>query len=412
MPTPSETKPLLYTEFPPLHDDEAVAPQEGTVVTSYLGLMSTMAGACILTLPSTMQMTPVLPSSVLLVTFALLAYAGCVCICIACDGSGATSFESLAKRLRHPFQLWIVRGLVMMLLFGAVVMYVVIATDMLQPFLPFLSRFVLGGLFAGICLPLCLPDTVAALKYTNSVVVCCVLYIVVVLLLQAVSQENPWPAEPVSPITFRGVAYTVPIQALSYCMHLNIPQVYSELQHKPSMTKVFALLFGSGVALYLTTALAGYACFHGFPPADILTGFAADNPTINGVRIALGLCMICKTPITYQPLRDVMEDMADGMFPKMPFRIAATSSFLIATWILAVTANDLGYVMDWVGATAGILLSFGFPGLFLWEMLEQDYHQQEYTPTQIRWYKVLAAFMIFTGVSLSAISIIKMVWFY
>ncbi|ETV93695.1 hypothetical protein H310_12461 [Aphanomyces invadans] len=412
MPTPSETKPLLYTEFPPLHDDEAVAPQEGTVVTSYLGLMSTMAGACILTLPSTMQMTPVLPSSVLLVTFALLAYAGCVCICIACDGSGATSFESLAKRLRHPFQLWIVRGLVMMLLFGAVVMYVVIATDMLQPFLPFLSRFVLGGLFAGICLPLCLPDTVAALKYTNSVVVCCVLYIVVVLLLQAVSQENPWPAEPVSPITFRGVAYTVPIQALSYCMHLNIPQVYSELQHKPSMTKVFALLFGSGVALYLTAALAGYACFHGFPPADILTGFAADNPTINGVRIALGLCMICKTPITYQPLRDVMEDMADGMFPKMPFRIAATSSFLIATWVLAVTANDLGYVMDWVGATAGILLSFGFPGLFLWEMLEQDYHQQEYTPTQIRWYKVLAAFMIFTGVSLSTISIIKMVWFY
>ncbi|RHY03396.1 hypothetical protein DYB36_008854 [Aphanomyces astaci] len=330
----AETKPLLYTEFPALHDDEVVVPQDGTIVTSYLGLMSTMAGACILTLPSTMQMTPVLPSSFLLVAMAGLAYAGCVCICIACDGSGATSFESLAKRLRHPIQLWIVRGLVMLLLFGAVVMYVVIATDMLQPFLPFLSRFVIGGLFAVICLPLCLPDTVAALKYTNSVVVCCVLYIVVVLVFQAVSQENAWPSEPVSPVTFRGVAYTMPIQALSYCMHLNIPQVYSELPHKPSMSIVFALLFGSGVALYLTAALA------------------------------------------------------------------------------AVTANDLSYVMDWVGATAGVLLSFAFPGLFLWEMLDQDYHQQAYSTSQIRWYKVLAGFMVVTGVSLSAVSVARMIWFY
>ncbi|RHY63677.1 hypothetical protein DYB35_010759 [Aphanomyces astaci] len=390
----AETKPLLYTEFPALHDDEVVVPQDGTIVTSYLGLMSTMAGACILTLPSTMQMTPVLPSSFLLVAMAGLAYAGCVCICIACDGSGATSFESLAKRLRHPIQLWIVRGLVMLLLFGAVVMYVVIATDMLQPFLPFLSRFVIGGLFAVICLPLCLPDTVAALKYTNSVVVCCVLYIVVVLVFQAVSQENAWPSEPVSPVTFRGVAYTMPIQALSYCMHLNIPQVYSELPHKPSMSIVFALLFGSGVALYLTAALA------------------ADSPTINGVRLALGVCMLCKTPITYQPLREVMEDMAGGLFPKMAFRLAATSVFLVASWILAVTANDLSYVMDWVGATAGVLLSFAFPGLFLWEMLDQDYHQQAYSTSQIRWYKVLAGFMVVTGVSLSAVSVARMIWFY
>ncbi|CAK4081092.1 unnamed protein product [Aphanomyces euteiches] len=405
-----ESKPLLakYTEFPAVADEPA--PKEGTIFTSFLGLMSTMAGACILTLPSTMSAATVWPASLLLLALAGLAYAGCFCLCVACDGSGgAESFESLIQRLRHPVQLWLVRTLLMMLLFGAIIMYIVIAIDMLSPFVP-LSRFVLGGLFAAVCLPLCLPDTVTALRYTNSVVVACVLYIVVVLTWQATTQ--PWPEpKPSNSSIFGGFAYTVPIQALSYCMHLNVPQVYNELGHKQSMPTVLVLVLGGGFGLYLTSAIAGYVCFNGTPPGDILNGFANDNASINGVRLALGLCMVFKTPVTYQPLRDVLESLVhDYQVPKMPFRVAVTSVFLITSWILAVTAKDVSYVMDWVGATAGIMLSFAFPGLFLWELLDNDDHHT-FSSAQVLRYRTLAAFMMATGVTLSIISIAKIIWF-
>ncbi|KAF0720569.1 Aste57867_209 [Aphanomyces stellatus] len=407
----SEEKPLLpkFTSFPDVDDvQEVVVPQEGTVLTSYLGLMSTMAGACILTLPSTVAAAHLLPASISLLATAALGFAGCVCLALACEGSGASSFETLIERLRCNVQLFVVRSLIVMLLFGAVVMYIVIATDMLQPFVPFFSRFVFGGLFVAICLPLCLPDTVAALEYSNSVVVACVLYIVVVLTWQASSQPA-WPAAPTTPVDFHGIAYTVPIQALSYCMHLNVPQVYGELTDKSQMTLVSSLVLGSGFIMYLVASIAGYVCFAGAPPANILTGFAADNAAINGVRIALGICMVCKTPITYQPLRGVIESMAPHGTPKIPFRLGATAIFLVACWILAVTASDLSYVMDWVGATAGILLAFAFPGLFLWEMLAQ--HPEAYSIAVTPRYRALAVFMMVMGVSLSALSIAKMIWF-
>ncbi|OQR86462.1 Amino Acid/Auxin Permease (AAAP) Family [Achlya hypogyna] len=397
-----EAKPLLGKPEPEAID------QHATVATSYLGLMSTMAGACILALPSTMSATHVVPNVLLLAAVTALSLLACGCLVVACNATGVYSYELLSKRLCGPVVVWVIRAMTMGLLFGAVVMYIVISMDMLEPFVP-LSRFELGALFTIVCLPLCLPDTIHALRYTNFFVVLCVLYIVVVLTWHAAGMD--WPAPPRTAVSYAAVAYAVPIQALSFCCHLNVPRAYGELVERRQIVAVTTLIMGSGAALYLVASVAGYVCFQGAPPADILTGFAADDSSINGVRIALGLCMMCKTPVTFQPIREVIELVCLGPASpaqqrhRLPFRALATSIFLLAAFVLAVTAEDVGAVMSWIGGTTGILLAFTVPGYFVWQVTHADY--SEMSPKEKTHYRALAVVMMVTGVVLTAVSIFK-----
>jgi amino acid permease len=262
-----EQSPLLgpsergYEAFPALPEEEME--QNGSVLTSYLGLMSTMVGAGILSLPSTMSAAHVVPSTLVLVSMAILSYAACVCITVAADVTGgAYSYETLSKRLCNHSQIWFVRVCTMLMLFGAVVMYMIIAVDMLEPFLP-LSRPFICGAFALICFPLCLFDTIHALRYSNSMVILCVLYIVIVLCDHAFRiDKSSWVAAPTT-ISLYGIAYTIPIQALSFGMHLNVPRVYGELREKRSMECVTILLIVSGFFVYWIASYAGYVCFQG-----------------------------------------------------------------------------------------------------------------------------------------------------
>jgi hypothetical protein len=78
--------------------------------------------------------------------------------------------------------------------------------------------------------------------------------------------------------------------------------------------------------------------------------------------------------------------------------------------------------MDWVGATAGILLSFAIPGLFLWKSTTRQYirrgrrsfshlksNQNEWTDRDIVGYRVLAIMMIVLGLLCSGTSIFKLI---
>ncbi|OQR81719.1 Amino Acid/Auxin Permease (AAAP) Family [Thraustotheca clavata] len=383
--------------------------QHATIGTSYLGLMSTMAGACILALPSTMGASHVIPNTILLIIVTVLSLLACSCLVIACDATGVYSYELLSKRLCSPWQIWAIRALTMGLLFGAVVMYIVISMDMLEPFVP-LSRFVLGALFTIISLPMCLPDTIHALRYTNFLVVLCVMYIVAILSWHAF--QNPWPnVSLTSPITYSAIAYTMPIQALSYCCHLNVARAYGELEHRSNITIVSSLIMVSGGILYFIASLAGYVCFQGMPPADILTGFSSDDTSVNGVRIALGLCMICKTPVTFQPFREVIELVCLGPATheeqrhRMPFRVFATSIFLLASFILAVSAQDISVVMGLIGGTSGVLLSFTVPGYFVWQVTQAQDHGL--LPDELKKYRILAVVMMATGFLFTIVSLTK-----
>ncbi|OQR86458.1 Amino Acid/Auxin Permease (AAAP) Family [Achlya hypogyna] len=370
----------------------------GTLVSSYVALMCSMLGAGILALPSTVVAATVGPSLALLAANALFTGLSFACLAIVADATDAYSYEAIGRLLFSRIELYVLRLVTLVPLFGGAVMYIVIATDMVAPVLP-LSRVAIGVYFVVCIFPLCLPDTLHALRFSSTMVVVCVIYVVLILVYHAVGM--PWPSATQS-LTLSGLASAIPIQTLSFCCHFNFVRSYGELQYKQSIAPVALYVLASGLALYVMASVAGYVCLGGHPPADILTGFPISDWGISSVKAALALCMWCKTPLVFQPFREVLE--LTYMRPKiehlrLPYRVLLILGFLLSACVVAVTATDLRQVMAWVGATAGIVVSYIVPGIFLKKAVDQGY-----LPA-VAWYPYLARFMIGVGTGLLAISL-------
>lgn len=365
--------------LPAAEDKPKAAPghgEEGSALSSYLGLATTMMGACILTLPGTLQALGVIPSILLFFGAGWMTYQSFEIVRIACDTTGEYSYEALSSRLFGATGVWTVRLLTLILLFGSVVMYMVIAMDLFEPFLVnVMSRNTIGLFFMVFAIPLCLPETIHELRYANLMVILCVIYIMIALLIRTIQDDPEFVAniQPNSDNEFTSesaaIAYALPIIALSFACQLNIPRAYEEIHDKEAMRHVHMALVGSGLFCYITFGMLGYICFHGQPPSDILTGFRSDDTLINGARLCLGVSMVLKTPMSFQPLRQVIELCFLGHDREsLPFRAAITIVFMFAAHLLSITSRNLGVVMSFIGALAGNILTISVPGMFLYEI--------------------------------------------
>ncbi|RLN54822.1 hypothetical protein BBJ29_004390 [Phytophthora kernoviae] len=339
---------------------------------------------------------------------AWLAYHACEMLSVCCDAACEFSYEALSSRLFGAAGVWAVRLLTLALLFGAIVSYMVITMDLFEPFLAdIMSRRSISLVFMLVGIPLCLPETIHELRFANMLVLLCLLYILVALAIRTI-QDNPEfvaqiPRNPADEFNseLAAMAYVLPIVTLSFVCQLNVPRAYQEIHDKAQMTHVHKALVCWGLFIYLLFAYLGYACFHGQPPSDILTGFAPDDTLINGARLALGVSMVLKTPMTFQPLRQLVEICCLGHDREsLPFRTAITVVFLLVAHLFSVSSNNLGIVMSFVGSVAGNLLALTVPGLFLYEvsrgyLVERDAF---YSPR-------LALMYAYAGVVLTAASL-------
>lgn len=382
--------------------------QQGSAVSSFLGLATTMMGACILTLPGTVEAVGVFPAILIFLLAGWITYQSFEMIAVACDATGEFSYESLSSRLFGATGVWAVRILTLILLFGSVVTYMVIAMDLFEPFLVnVMSRNTIGLVFTIVAIPLCLPETIHELRYMNMLVILCILYILLALCVRTIQNDPEFAAdiEPNASSQFTSeaaaIAYALPIISLSFACQLNVPRAYQEIHDKQAMKHVHQALVGAGLVIYISFAVLGYVCFHGHPPSDILTGFRADDTLINGARLCLGASMVLKTPMTFQPLRQAVELTFLGHDRKsLPFRTAITIFFMFFAHLLSVTSKDLGIVMSFIGALAGNILTITIPGLFLYEIG----HSYMYANGSF-YSRRLALAMTYTGVVFSIVSL-------
>lgn len=391
------------------------AGEPGSAVSAFLGLATTMMGACILSLPSAVQAVGVVPALLLFLFGAWIAYHSFEMLCVSADVAGAFSYEALSSRLFGAAGVWAVRVLTLALLFGAIVMYMVIAMDLFEPFVGgYLSRHAIGGLFAVIAVPLCLPETIHELRYTNLMVIVCLVYILVVLAVRCALDDPEFDASiheiPANEFhsELAAIAYAAPITTLSYACQLNVPRAYQEIHDKEAIKHVHRALVAFAFVCYVAFALLGYYCFKGQPPSDILTGFAADDTLINTARLALGVTMLLKTPMTFQPLRQLVELCCLGHDREsLPFRAAITIVFMALVYLCATSSSNLGVIMAFVGAIAGNMLTATVPGMFLYEVATEFYGEEIVVAgSRATFYsRRLALIFAYTGVAFSVMSL-------
>ncbi|EQC27443.1 hypothetical protein SDRG_14767 [Saprolegnia diclina VS20] len=378
------------------HGASAPLPQ-GTFWTSTFALVGTMMGAGALALPSTMAMTGVLGCTLLFVVMAGFAFVSCYACIVTADATGEYSFEGMSSVLFGRGRQWFVRLLTLVLLFGIMAVFMVVAMDLLHPFVAaYVSRYVIGALFTLVAIPLCLAESLYALRHSNSIVVGCMGYIFLVLFVRAVQTGGLPEASPA--ISVDGVLYTIPLQALAFGCQINSVRVYGELQHKAQMHAINFTTMFFGCVLYACFSFLGYVCFHGAIVPDILTGFASDDPLVNSVRIVLGTCMVLKIPLIFQPFLHVLEAVAvgDGDVSRST-RTSWTMASLVGAYVLAITCKDLSMIMGFVGAVGDILLNFAVPGLFLWQVGVNQVNAK---------LKYGGAFLVASGVLMTVLSLI------
>ncbi|POM74851.1 Amino Acid/Auxin Permease (AAAP) Family, partial [Phytophthora palmivora] len=324
--------------------------EEGSAFSSFLGLATTMTGACVLTLPGVVQAVGQVPALLLFAMSAWLAFHACEMLSVCCDAACEFSFEALSSRLFGAAGVWAVRLLTLALLFGAIVSYMVIAMDLFEPFLAdIMSRRTISLVFMLVAIPLCLPETIHELRFANMLVLLCLLYILVALGIRTAQNDPDFAAQiPRNPADefnseLAALAYALPIVTLSFVCQLNVPRAYQEIHDKTQMTHVHKALVGWGLFIYLLFAYLGYACFHGQPPSDILTGFAADDTLINGARLV---------PVVARKWLAIRLQRWKGNLvvicclghdrESLPFRTAITVVFLLVAHLFSVSSRNLG----------------------------------------------------------------------
>ncbi|RHY01609.1 hypothetical protein DYB28_004312 [Aphanomyces astaci] len=91
-------------------------------------------------------------------------------LCLVADATEAYSYEAISTRVFSPLQVWVLRILTVLPCFGSMLMNMLVAVDLLLPFQALFSRTMLCLVFALVTFPMCLPDTLHALRMTNTMV--------------------------------------------------------------------------------------------------------------------------------------------------------------------------------------------------------------------------------------------------
>ena len=116
----------------------------------------------------------------------------------------------------------------------------------------------------------------------------------------------------------------------------------------------------------------------------------------------LGICMLLKVPLIFQPFRQVLEVCSVGEEnTSMTTRVVITVVSLVSAGVLAVSAKNLSWIMGFVGSTGDILINFTIPGLLLWEV-----GNRHRNPLKARSTKVLAGSVIGVGLTMCIVSLI------
>ncbi|OQR86467.1 Amino Acid/Auxin Permease (AAAP) Family [Achlya hypogyna] len=380
-------------------------PGSSSFSASFVSLSSSILGAGLLALPNTLVVATPMPALVALGGAGLLAFASLHSLTVVAHATQAYSYEAITRRLCSPHHGQFIRAIALLPLFGSVVIYLLVATDLLAPFVG-LSRPALCALLCLVPFPLCLPDVVPHfLHWTRHLMLLCAIYLAASLSIHAAGAT--WPSAPATSIAWADVSYIVPIHLTTFLCHVQLLKTYGAIgdiqqalthqRYLPVLVVLFSL------AIYYAVAMFGYLAANGAPIDNVLL-----TPTLrtdlDGFRVVVATSLLLSIPRTYYPLRDIFEDTYFAerkSVGRLVFRMVATLGFFAVAGGFAVVSPGLGLTLFWFGATVGSVVMLVLPGFFLFEVTQGPAFALPGTTA----YKALAVLLMLlgSGISISAI---------
>ncbi|KAI4387078.1 hypothetical protein MLD38_004938 [Melastoma candidum] len=168
----------------------------------------------------------------------------------------------------------------------------------------------------------------------------------------------------------------IPIMSNAYVCHFNVRPIYNELEGRSPerMNQVGRITTAICVVVYSSTAKSGYLLFGNNTEADILTNFDKDLGILRFssaldyiVRIGYILHLVLVFPVIHFPLRQTVDTLLfEGSAPLVDSRkrsLTLTAILLALIYIGSTMIPNIWMAFKFTGATTAVSLGFIFPPL-------------------------------------------------
>ena len=312
---------------PPL----AHSSRQSSLSSSIFSLVSTIIGGGVLSLPYAFSQCGLLFSFIFL---ALIAVASDFSIYILISASrrqrSSSSYPSLIRCAFGPRASTLCLVLLLLLVYTAVVAYLILLRDMIGPLVEWLSPVDLQLSARGdrlcfllviLCLsPLCLLRSLHGLRYASVLSVATVCALGVVIVTQASRSTAAIASLSLStfiyPPSVSSLLSCAPIMVNTFLCHFNVLPVHSTLT-LPTRRRIHTLVHAVvalSFVLYATIGSAGFLLYGQAVDANIMNNMRArvedgetdvsENRESNWVRLGLVFTLCCNLPLLVLPCRD------------------------------------------------------------------------------------------------------------
>lgn len=245
----------------------------------------------------------------------------------------------------------------------------------------YLDNPMLFAIILALIFPLCLLKSIAGLSVVTTYCSGAIITVAVLIVWKALDifaiRKLPIHEEPTVNTDAHSVVLALPILGCAMYGHMNMPQIYAELQPdlKPKASLMVIAAMAGCLVVYAAVGFAGYATFGQGAKDDIVDQMATANGVAGMtlvIQALLGSFVMLKAPLIILPLRDitlsVIAPSASLDDISTPSHVALTFVLLVCVYVSAIALPELNQLLGILGAVSAVPLCFVVPARLSWAL--------------------------------------------
>ncbi|KAL1128999.1 hypothetical protein AAG570_013531 [Ranatra chinensis] len=262
---------------------------------------------------------------------------------------------------------------------GDTVTKVLIRVFSLEPWSLFARRDIvvaMATLFVSI--PLCLLKDLARLARASLLSLVFIIFILMAVFIRLISLGPTIPSTLDSWQFYNwGVIPAIGIMAFAFMCHHNVFLLYSSIED-PTQQKWDKVTHYSVFSSFIVGCLfgiIGYSTFTGYSQGDLLENYCWDDDLMNIARIAFSATILLTFPIECLVTRAVLTQAFGSISHNL-----ATVGIITATYLISISTDCLGVVLELNGVLSAVPLAFILPALSYLKLSEGSVFSKDKLP--------------------------------